>query len=110
MLCQQCRRERGTERQAARVLNKRLSNAVQLARQPDDAAALLARARATAEFAEDSGEGDLDRGIAAARRVPADVGGPEGDARRGGAGALRERSADRRALARPTVSGPLSSR
>jgi hypothetical protein len=62
--------DRRRERRAERALNTQLGKAVELvARQPDDAAALLALARVTAEFAQDSGEGDLDRGIAAARRA-----------------------------------------
>jgi putative zinc ribbon protein len=65
-LCSDCRRERS----ARRALNTQLDKAVQrVARQPDDAAASLALARATAEFTEARGTGDLDRGIAAARRA-----------------------------------------
>jgi len=64
--CQSCRRAGRT----ARALNTQLSKAVQLvARHPDDPAALLALARVTAESAQASGTGDLDRGIAAARRA-----------------------------------------
>ena len=70
MLCQRCRSEQSAERHAERELSKELSKAVErVARQPDDATALLALARATAEYAQAEGEGNLDRGIAAARRA-----------------------------------------
>lgn len=66
MLCQRCRSEESAERHAAQELCKAVER---VARQPDDATALLALARATAEYAQVEGEGNLDRGIAAARRA-----------------------------------------
>jgi len=67
ILCQRCRSEQSAERHAAQELGRAVER---VARQPDDAAALLTLVRATAEYAQaEGGEGNLDRGIAAARRA-----------------------------------------
>jgi hypothetical protein len=67
--CKSCRRER----RSARALNTQMTQAARLAaRRPDDAAALLTLARATAEVVESSRTGSrkaLHRGIEAARRA-----------------------------------------
>ena len=64
--CRRCRRQRRTER----ALNQQLGAAVELVeRQPDDPVALVTLARTTAEFVASVGTGNLDRGIAAARRA-----------------------------------------
>lgn len=64
--CPVCRRAR----QVARRLNRRLARATDKVRErPDDAGALVEFARAMAEYHLTLGTGDLQRGIAAARKA-----------------------------------------
>jgi hypothetical protein len=64
--CQRCRRQRRN----GRSLQHQLSAAIRLAdEQPDDPIALVTLARATAEYFQYFGSGNLDRGIAAAHRA-----------------------------------------
>lgn len=64
--CRSCRRHRQTER----ALREQIAQALhQLSSHPSDPAALLDLARATVRYRERTGQGDLDRAIAAARRA-----------------------------------------
>lgn len=64
--CRDCRRQKQTER----ALREQIGVAVhQLAERPDDPAVLIDLARATVRYRERTGQGNLDRAIAAARRA-----------------------------------------